>query len=275
MRHIPSLRPPPARELDTWVSAVAAMLSQIKNTIISTHGLSYPYISLTVSDFEADTRNIFKDRFHIAAQDAGLELFQTVTLASRSALGFYGGMKFCHEHASETDTSCLTNEVLSVSYSEVSLGVTLLTRWTEHPPHMPGIFWPQRLSENLELGSESQLRRKDPETYWKAVKSAIEVAVGAGETVDQVIFLGSEAGSEDLRKLVGDVEREHRPEGKVELVRFETKDDDLGQSLFAVARGAAMIAREGMVSGFDVCIVPDYCERDEGDEEKWRNEQEL
>jgi hypothetical protein len=50
-------------------------------------------------------------------------------------------------------------------------------------------------------------------------------------------------------------------------VGSDTKNGSV-ESLFAVARGAAMVARRGVVDGFDACIMPDHCERYEKDKKK-------
>jgi hypothetical protein len=65
------------------------MLAEIKSIVSARYGLAYPFIVLSVADFEADTRHIYKKRFEVAAQHAGLELSMTVTIASRSALIYY------------------------------------------------------------------------------------------------------------------------------------------------------------------------------------------
>jgi hypothetical protein len=243
------------------------MLSEIKGTVRARYGLAYPFIILSVPDFEADTGHIYKERFVVAAQHAGLELFMTVTLASRSALGFYGIGDYYEEEPGyeQAPDSCPPPDerihvVLSVSYSDVSLGVTLLARWMGGG--LWGTFWPQRLSENLHLGKDSLLREKNPEKYWEDVKRVIEDSVRKGESVDEVIFLGFEGGDaeEELRRIIRVVMERHKSEKELGLV--ENYADNGGESLFAVARGAAMVARRGMVNGFDACLMPDRCEKD-------------
>jgi hypothetical protein len=261
---------------DPWIIAVAGMLAEIKSTVKARYGLTYPFIVLSVPDFEADTGHIYKDRFELAAEHAGLELFLTVTLASRSALGFYGIGDCYEEETDGPDSYCPPPEeridvVLSISYSEVSLGVTLLARWMAGG--LWGTFWPQRLSENLALGKGSPLRQQNPEKYWKDLKSVVEGSVKAGESVDRVIFLGFEGGDEEdeLQRIVRDVVEKHKSDKGAPPVEGGT-DTGSGESLFAVARGAAMVARRGMVDGFDTCIMPDSCEKDDGEEEKEKAE---
>jgi hypothetical protein len=242
------------------------MLSEIKNTVHARYGLVYPFIILSVPDFEADTGHIYKKRFEVAAQHAGLELFMTVILASRSALVFYG-IGDCYEEEpgyEQAPDSCPPPEkridvVLSVSYSDVSLGVTLLARWMGGG--LWGTFWPQRLSENLNLGRDSVLREKNPEKYWGDVKRVIEDSVSKGESVDRVIFRGfqGDVAEEELRRIINVVIEKHK--SKKELGLVDSYTDNGGESLFTVARGAAMVARRGMVDGFDACLMPDYCEK--------------
>lgn len=175
--------------------------------------LSYPYAIISIPDFEADTGNIYKDRFRIAAQQAALELLHPVKIASRSALTYYG-IEDCHDSLENSDPYCLLSEervdiVLSVSYNNASLGVTLFMRWM---CSIWGTFWPERLSESLDLGADSSLRLQDPEKYWIEVKDVIGKAIKA-ENVDRVVFLGSEAKQERLQRIVGEVlkEKGHEP----------------------------------------------------------------
>jgi len=113
----------------------------------------YPFTPLSMPDFEADTGHIYKLPFQIAAQEAGLELFQSANIASRSALAYYG-IEDCYGPYESPYPGCPSadervNVVLSVSYSGASLGVTLLTRWMTE--RMWGTFWPSRLSETPSL----------------------------------------------------------------------------------------------------------------------------
>jgi hypothetical protein len=238
------------------------MLSSLKYTIATTHGLSYPHIILSLPDFEVDRVHTHESRLESAVLHAGLEQLHSPTLASRSALAFYGIGAYYPGSESE---SCLKGDerigvVLVISYNEASFGVTLLTRWLDGP--LWGTLWPRRVSEELELGSRSARRRKD-EDYWDAVRDVIEDFVEAGETVDRVMFLGSDARDKKLRDIVRDVVERHTPGDELKILGVDADaDDGSDETLFAAARGAAMVARLGMVDGFDACIVPDRCERE-------------
>jgi hypothetical protein len=71
--------------------------------------------------------------------------------------------------------------------------------------------------------------------------------------VDKVIFTGSHANDPGLRRIA-------------DGLLGRTTDFSLGAKegsedvLYFVARGAAVVARRGMVNGFDACLVPDRCE---------------
>jgi hypothetical protein len=236
---------------------IADMLSDIKASINTVHQLKYPFITLSIPDFETDTGHLYALAFQIAAQEAGLEIFQSAKIASRSALAYYG-IEDCYGPYENPDPGCPSadervNVVLSVSYNGASLGVTLLTRWmTERRWRHWGTFWPARLSETPSLGGDSTLRFEDPDRYWDSIKDTIETSIGS-EKVDKVILIGSHANDPGLRRIV-------------DGLLGTTKDFSLGakggseDALYFVARGAAVVARRGMVNGFDACLVPDRCE---------------
>jgi hypothetical protein len=51
--------------------------------------------------------------------------------------------------------------------------------------------------------------------------------------------------------------------GNVQVVA--TNEPVAEECLFCATRGAAVVARRGMVDGFNACLVPDWCETDDGD----------
>jgi hypothetical protein len=182
---------------------IADMLSDIKASINAVHQLKYPFITLSIPEIEAYTGHIYKLPFQIAAQEAGLELFQSAKVASRSALAYYG-IEDCYGPYESPYPGCPSaderiNVVLSVSYNGASLGVTLLTRWMTE--RMWGTFWPAKLSETPSLGGDSPLRFEDPDRYWDSIKDTIETSIRS-ENVDTVIFTGSHANDPGLRRIV-------------------------------------------------------------------------
>jgi hypothetical protein len=147
------IRSTPRIKINPWMIPITDMLSDIKTSINAVHQLKYPFIALSIPDFEADTGHIYELPFQIAAQEAGLELFQPAKITSRSALAYYG-IEDCYSPYESSHRSCPSadrrvNVVLSVSYNGASLGVTLLTRWMTE--RMWGTFWPSRLSETPSL----------------------------------------------------------------------------------------------------------------------------
>lgn len=87
--------------------------------------------------------------------------------------------------------------------------------------------------------------------------------------MDRIIFLGSRGDDEALRRLVKMIVVERRD------ARVLVADERVAEeSLFVTASGIAVVARRGMVHGFDACIVPDWCEVDnsDGDEEGIKGE---
>jgi hypothetical protein len=71
------IRSTPRIKINLWMIPITDMLSDIKTSINAVHQLKYPFITLSIPDFEADTGHIYELPVQIAAQEAGLELFQS------------------------------------------------------------------------------------------------------------------------------------------------------------------------------------------------------
>jgi len=187
-----------------------------------------------------------------------------VRLASRSLLEVFDIID-CDGSLPTPDPPCPSERkervdvMLAVSYSEFSLGITLLTRWMD--ARLWGYVWPQRVSEVVELGYEAPLRLLDPDQYWEKVKTLIVDAV-EGESVDRIFFLGSHGDDEELRKAVRATLEEHSDGHAIDISGGTAEE-----CTFIAARGGAIVARRGMRSGFDACLVPDRCEIDDVDED--------
>jgi hypothetical protein len=67
----------PRIKINPWMIPIADMLSDIKASINAVHQFKYPFINLSIPDSEADTGHIYSLPFQIAAQEVGLELFQS------------------------------------------------------------------------------------------------------------------------------------------------------------------------------------------------------
>ena len=186
-------------------------------------------------------------------------------LASRSALSFYG-IEDCYGSPWAPDPPCppakeRTDIVLAIAYSDVSLGITLLTRWMDNTK-LWGTMWPRIVKEAVDLGHEALLRVQDPERYWEKVKTIIVDSV-QGQSVDRVIFLGNQGDNKKLRRIIRAI-MEERGDGQ----GVAATEPIAEECLFVAARGAAVVARRGMVDGFDGCIVPDWCKTDDGDRDE-------
>lgn len=251
------------------------MLSDLKGAANEIHPLKYPYIMLSVPDFEAYSHHAHLEHFHSAVEQAGLKLLHGVGRAYHDALRYHG-IEDCSDEIDHFDLECVlakdrVDVVLVVRYEGASLGMTLLTRWIEGDGYrLWGMFWPARLSESLELGAMSMLRKEDEEGYWKKVKDAVEVVVGS-DVVEKTLFFGESGPDGELRRVVrGVLDKMAKAKAKADD-RGTNFIDEVGPAddcLYGVARGASVSAREGMMTGFVACLVPDHCAKlESGDPE--------
>ena len=116
--------------------------------------------------------------------------------------------------------------------------------------------------ENFNHGANSSLRSMNAAKYWEEVDGLMEEAI-EDKHVDHLMILGSHATDADLLKAISETLKT-RGNGKA-WEEYFVRPGTAEEYLFAAARGAAQIARYGMIDGFDACIVPETCERvDEG-----------
>lgn len=240
------------------------MLSALKTAVQEKQSLLYPLLIISIPDFEADTHHIYKSFFKSLAQRVGFNLLHSPMLASLRALEFYG-IDDCWSSPLSPEPPCPPREersdvVLTITYSNISLGATLLTRKAFE--YSWGAMWPQSVSEAFDLGRDVPLREQEPEKYWREIKNVILGTIRDTERVDNIIFLGSQGGDEELRKVVREVVDGH---GEREAVATDTRNAQ--ESLFITARGSAAAARRGMIDGFDGCLIPNHCETDDGKSE--------
>lgn len=253
---------------DRWIIAVSAMLTELRTAVHSamptvTHNL----VVLSYPDFEADTQQIYISSFQIACERAGLEEFsQHSQIASASAASYYE-IPHCYDDDLTPGPYCndssgqKVDTALVVTYGRASFGTTLMTRW------LYGALYALRVGENPNHGAASLLRVEDPDKYWGEIKTFVEEAV-LNDRVDYLVLLGSDTENESLRRVIREVceEKGYGDTWRKYLRQPEAMDP--GRELYIAARGAAKVARIGMVNGFDACLVPERCPKDDGEEMK-------
>jgi hypothetical protein len=139
------------------------MLLDLKNLTLAVQpSIVHNLVILSYPDFKARTHHIYKDRFLIACDQAGLEQLSTISkVMSQAALEYYdivncedGTLDPLWHDSSDEQISA----VLIVTYNEASLGTTLLNRWF-------GMLIPDRVGENFNHGASSLLRSEDEVRY--------------------------------------------------------------------------------------------------------------
>lgn len=242
------------------------MMIDLKIQIESIHKLSYPLVFLSIPDMFVKSRRFADERFEKAAQAAGFEPFRGGQGSSRSALDYYK-IEDCDEDYVDPSSpySCLPSvgridDVLTISFAGTNLGFTLHSRWNKSHRVMDGVVWPEKQEVDFELVFHSDLRIEDPQMFWEKIQKTIELVIG-NHKLDRVILLGDFAKEVEFRRTVRDTLHNlgHYTASKEISVPGTAMDFD--ESLYAAARGAANVARRGMIHGFVACIIPDWCER--------------
>lgn len=244
----------------SWIVAVADMLSLIKLEIETVQPLNYPFVVISVPSYPTNKSLIYQDRFQIAAENANLEPLVPCRSAPRAALDFLGIEDCFGDDAPGSYCTGLDwiDYPLIDSYSSTTLDLSMMSRgkgveW--------GFLFLERSSMNLDYGASSSMLPENPEKYWEDVKGSLRSVIGETE-VDRIVLLGSHAGDPDLRQQVREVLTERHVESLESLM--EEVDGDAG--LWDAAKRVASIARRGMIDGFEACIIPDHCKREEHDE---------
>ena len=255
---------PSPHESHPLVQEITAMFYGLKTAIQKKQSLLFPLLIISIPDFEVDTRHVYKSFFKSLAERVGFKLLHSPMPASLRALEFYG-IDDCWGSSSSPEPPCPPKEertdfVLTITYSNISLGVTLLTR--EALEYSWGTMWPQSVSEAVDLGRDALLREQEPKKYWGEIKNVILGTMKDADRVDSIIFLGSQGGDKELRKVVREAMDGH---GKGQVVATEAQNAE--ELLFIAARGSAAVARRGMIDGFNGCLVPNHCETDDGKSE--------
>ncbi|KAF8244373.1 hypothetical protein K440DRAFT_666494 [Wilcoxina mikolae CBS 423.85] len=244
------LRKPHTTYTSPWVLAVAEMISSLAAGANPT----YPQVVLSLPNLLADTRHIYFDHFRFAWKHAGVQEFNAHSDRSiRSALKHYQ-MEDCYD---EDGPACeKIKTLLSIDYSGASLRVTLLTEYL-------GMLYPKTIAEYPDFGASSSLRLRDADRYWAQVEELIKG--NTTDAIDYLILLGDRATDADF---LGVVRKIFRRNGNIKTEDYVREAEE---HVFAPARGVASAARFGMMTGFDACMVPDYCPKGE-EEWGWRYE---
>jgi len=88
------------------------------------------------------------------------------------------------------------------------------------------------------------------------------------DRVNYLMLLGSDAEDERVRRVICEVCKEKGYSDTWRKYLRQTEAVDPGAELYLAARGAAKVARIGMVNGFDACWVPERCPKDDGGDMK-------
>jgi hypothetical protein len=248
---IPIFRPATVISPDPHAMALTGMFLDLKASIIDFDPLIFPFIFLSIPDSIQQSSYEACTRFQIAAQQAGLELLRPCTSASRSTL-YYHYIGDCFEET-DPDLSCRGDIKMpvTISYTSSSLAASRIRRhdgMLEIPHH----------SLDLNLGSESSLRKDQEEKYWASVKKSIEDVIG-DEEVDALFLLGEHNKDPRFREVIKSIMQERGNGDRLgEITGLSRKD--MGDGLWYGARGAAVVARRLMWHGGDSCLPNAWCE---------------
>ncbi|KAJ0415246.1 hypothetical protein BJY00DRAFT_318007 [Aspergillus carlsbadensis] len=228
--------PPDPYQPDKWVDIVADTLSAIKSDILAPLNLQgYDHVFTTWPDFEANTGSLYKMRFRLACQRAGLQHLDG-DVASYHALQ-YDGIPADQDEDLDLAPSG-PRAMLVINSNAASLGVTLVVREV-------GMLWPRRLVESPEHGAALC----NGSTYWESVKALLDDVI-QDEPVDHILLLGSHAYDADLIRAVYEVIGQHANINSSILDRYRASALDLELNLrdgdlpvFMAARRGAGVAR--------------------------------
>jgi hypothetical protein len=236
------------------------MMHQLKNSSESMLHEPVSYVMISLPAFINDLDRLDLGPFFEAMRLAGLEKFDIPGMDSSQAVGNAYQLHTCWD--SPDPHSCDENKLLFiVDYSRKGLILSL------NGAYASGVY-PEHVSEFLDQGSGSDLLSTNPERYWKEVQQSIEAFLGARQPT-KLVLLGDSVIEESLLGVLREIFRENH------LIKETNYVKSAEEHLFLPARGAAKAARFGMETGFDACIVPDYCPKadhttsDEGNGDSW------
>ncbi|KAL2802613.1 hypothetical protein BJX63DRAFT_414697 [Aspergillus granulosus] len=249
----------PAAAHDEYASIVS-MLSALKSLIFETAQppLKYHSVYLSIPDIPyAGWR--YNHYFKFLCSLAGLEMLGSSS-ASLHALQ-YNGVKNWYGPGDEPPPHIdffYPHNMLTISYNAASLGVSLSTRdggW---------VSTADRVNQSTRHGADNIHAIVG---YWDEVRALLLDVIGDA-AIDYVLIIGSHAREGDLLQVLQNVITGHGNIDPSVLDRYvqgpafkENKEADL----FASAGQAAVLARFGMQTGYEACLVPDHCPVDDED----------
>lgn len=267
------LQQPRTPHPDPWINAVAGMLSDLKSAIRTIQpSVTHNKVILSYPDFVVKARHIYESRFQVACQEAGLEEFLGKSQhASHHALNYYG-IRSCDLRESyearrytycDSENSAKIDGALIISYKGASFGITVFRRWFD--TRAPGDLFPAILNEHVNHGAGSKLLKESPTRYWAEIRKFIEEAI-QDDFIDRLMVIGSHSYDHDLMRILHEIFNARKFSGAwqtylIYLDKAAGGEDVASEDLFVAARGAAEVARLGMKTGFDDCLVPDICKK--------------
>lgn len=219
--------------------------------------LTYPYFYLSLPDTISNSTYLSfgsYGRFEVAAHQAGLEPLQWRASASKAALNYHDHhVDDCieSEEGIDTENGCGVerNDIaVVIAYGGSSLEATV-ARWDD------GFVETESIALDLELGTESIIKREDEAAYWAMVARFLEDVVEDVEGLRELMVIGEYSSDEGLRGVVKDV-----LEGKGYEKSLVDGGWEMGDGLLYASRGAARLARGWMWSGPDACLPNPWCE---------------
>lgn len=248
------LPPPPILSSDPSVMAITTMLKELKAAVEEYQPMAYPFVVLSVPDIiDNSASDSYYERFQLSATQSGLSFLTPLKSASISALNYHY-IEDCYSDIADDD-HCNPDikVVLTISYSDVALEATILTRWH-------GALLISDSTFEVALGANVDMRNDDPPRYWDAFIADLSKLIGE-LPIDKLILLGSQyEDDQGLHSAVNDVLKERGRNESMDVLMKSTDGKVMGSGLWFGSRGAAVIARRGMWHGFNACMPNSWCE---------------
>jgi hypothetical protein len=174
------------------------MLISLKSEVENSHPLQFPSVFLSLPNFVTPGQQLYKDRFILAAELAGLSPFcgRNVLPAHAGMIELYG-VYHCpaieiDDRRSIRDIECKkyngrqVDTVISIDYGAENLGLMLM-------PREDGWFMPDlaTIVDKLDMGANSSLKAAQPEAYWRLVTDTIDAFCQLSTTpIDLLLLIG-------------------------------------------------------------------------------------
>lgn len=267
-RYIPEYRPPPVPETDVNILAIADMLSRLHTALkyINPPPTVYPaqpsYLQPSITYFMLSYPSMltYETQLHFGyiSSLTNLIMFNRRAVRAEAAALLHYYPHYCDD----IETTCPDTQILVLSYNAASLGASVFT--------IDGGSWIcLAVNENPALGANELLRQQNNTVYWDTVRSFLTKLIG-NHPIDELVLLGTHARDTEFLNAVRDVFNDR--DGGVHLRTkggFAAADSAIEQDdVFAAARGAATLARDGMETNFESCLENPWCEKPKSRTEK-------